>query len=542
MYQEGELLVKRKRSLVLPLLAAMLTFATVSLLWHSPATAHAAVAVSGLHASGNQLLNGSGQVVRLVGVNRSSAEYSCNSGGTTNVFDDPNNINDIPAMLSWDINVVRIPLNEDCWLGINGEPAASYTSAYYQQQVINYVNQFTADNVIVILDLHWNNSGTNQANSQEPMPDLDHAPTFWTSVANTFKSNSAVIFDLYNEPYTTSWSCWLNGASAANTSPCIGLGFAAVGMQALVNTVRATGATNPIMLGGLAYANDISQWLQYKPADPLNNLIASTHVYNFNTCSTTACWNTQVAPVAAQVPVIAGEIGENDCAHGFIDTLTSWLDQHNISYLAWAWNPYNCSSGPSLISDFSGTPTAYGAGYKAHLLALGLGGGTPTGTPTVGTTPAPTPTTGTTPTLTPTVGTTPTPRPTTGTTPTPTPTTGITPTPTSTSGTSCNVHYTITNQWTGGFGANIAITNTGTTAINGWNLQFSFANGQTITQLWNGTFSQTGGAVTITNISYNGSIAPGATLNSSPGFNGAWSGSNTIPTPLKLNGVTCSTT
>lgn len=153
--------MKRKRLAILPVLAALLTFAAVSLIWYRPATAHAAVVVSGLHVSGNQLLNGSGQVVRLVGVNRSSAEYSCNSGGTTNVFDDPNNLSDIPAMLSWDINVVRVPLNEDCWLGINGEPAASYTSAYYQQQISSYVNQLTADNVIVILDLHWNNSGTN---------------------------------------------------------------------------------------------------------------------------------------------------------------------------------------------------------------------------------------------------------------------------------------------------------------------------------------------------------------------------------------------
>ncbi|HVU71205.1 MAG TPA: cellulose binding domain-containing protein [Ktedonobacteraceae bacterium] len=524
--------MQRKRLLVLPCLAVLLALATVSLVWRVPATAHAAVAVSGLHVSGNQLLNSSGQVVRLVGVNRSSAEYSCNSGGTTNVFDDPNNLSDIPAMLSWSINVVRIPLNEDCWLGINGEPSASYTAAYYQQQITSYVNQLTADNLIVILDLHWNNSGSNQANSQEPMPDLDHAPAFWTSVANAFKSNSSVIFDLYNEPYTTSWDCWLNGAPAANTSPCIGLGFAAVGMQALVNTVRATGATNPIMLGGLAYSNDISQWLQYRPSDPLNNLIASVHIYNFNACSTATCWDAQIAPVAAQVPVIAGEIGENDCAHGFIDTLMNWFDQHGSSYLAWAWNPYNCATGPSLISDFSGTPTAYGAGYKAHLLALGLGSGTPTGTPT--------PTVG----ITPTVGTTPTATPTVGITPTPTvrttPTAGITPTPTPASGSACNVHYAITNQWPGGFGATITITNTGTSAINGWSLHFTFANGQTITQLWNGAYTQTGSAVTITSLSYNGSLAPGATLNSAPGFNGAWNGTNAVPTSFTLNGVTCS--
>ena len=148
-------------------------------------------------------------------------------------------------------------------------------------------------------------------------------------------------------------------------------------------------------------------------------------------------------------------------------------------------------------------------------------------------TPTPTPTK--TPTTTPTAGVTPTPTQI----PTATPTPGITPTPTQAPGASCKVTYTITNQWPGGFDANISITNTGTTAINGWTLTFTFANGQTITQLWNGSETQSGANVTITNVSYNGSIASGATLGSSPGFNGSWSGSNHAPTSFLLNGMTC---
>jgi len=101
------------------------------------------------------------------------------------------------------------------------------------------------------------------------------------------------------------------------------------------------------------------------------------------------------------------------------------------------------------------------------------------------------------------------------------------------------VTYTITNQWPGGFGVNLTITNTGTTTINGWSLQFAFPNGQTITQLWNGNYTQSGANVTITNLSYNGSIAPGATLSSEPGFNGSWSSSNSAPTSFTLNGSPC---
>lgn len=143
--------------------------------------------------------------------------------------------------------------------------------------------------------------------------------------------------------------------------------------------------------------------------------------------------------------------------------------------------------------------------------------------------------------LTPTAtATTPTSTPTPGVTPTSTPTPGITPTSTPTSGGSCKVTYTITGQWPGGFGANIAITNTGTTAWSGWTLTFSFANGQTITQLWNGTVSQAGSNVTVTNASYNGSVAAGASVNPNPGFNGTWNGTNSAPTSFKVNGTTCS--
>lgn len=139
-------------------------------------------------------------------------------------------------------------------------------------------------------------------------------------------------------------------------------------------------------------------------------------------------------------------------------------------------------------------------------------------------------------------GVTPTPTPTNTPTPTPTgtPTNTPTPTPTPVKGGNCSVHYAIANQWPGGFGVSFTITNTGSTAINGWTLQFSFPNGQTITQLWNGSYTQSGSLVTITNLSYNGSIPAGASLSSEPGFNGSWNGSNNSPTAFTLNGQSCS--
>ncbi len=142
-------------------------------------------------------------------------------------------------------------------------------------------------------------------------------------------------------------------------------------MQALVDAVRAAGAHNVILLSGLAWSNDLTGWLANEPSDPAHNLAASWHSYNFNLCSSLACWTSQVAPVIAQVPVVAGEIGENGCADGYISALTNWLDSESASYLAWAWNAdFPCSSGPSLITSYAGTPTPYGAGYRAHLRSL----------------------------------------------------------------------------------------------------------------------------------------------------------------------------
>jgi hypothetical protein len=182
------------------------------------------------------------------------------------------------------------------------------------------------------------------------------------------------------------------------------------------------------------------------------------------------------------------------------------------------------TSGGGIISSSGSSSSVTIAPYSLTTLVLQQGSGGPTPTPTPGRTPTPTPTPGRTPTPTP------------GTTPTPTP--GMTPTPVS--GTACSVHYAITNQWPGGFQGGLTITNTGTTAINGWTLQFSFANGQMITQLWNGSYTQSGGNVTITNLSYNSSIPAGQSLSSAPGFLGSWNGTNSVPTAFTLNGVACS--
>ena len=91
----------------------------------------------------------------------------------------------VTGIKSWKANAVRVPLNEDCWLGINGIKT-EYSGANYQNAIMEYVKMFTDAGLVVILDLHWTAPGSEQAKSQRPMPDLDHSVDFWRSVASKF--------------------------------------------------------------------------------------------------------------------------------------------------------------------------------------------------------------------------------------------------------------------------------------------------------------------------------------------------------------------
>jgi len=320
--------------------------------------------ITGLHASGNHIVDVNGTPVRLLGVNRSGTEYACIQG--FGIFDGPSDDASIAAIASWHVNVVRVPLNEDCWLAINNAPAA-YSGATYQAAITDFVGKLNAHGIAAIVEMHWNAPGTMQATGQQQMPDEDHAPAFWTSVAGVFGNNGSVILDLYNEPHDIDWSCWQNGGT------CSGVSFQVAGMQELLDTVRGAGAKNLVMMGGLAYSNDLSGWLAHEPTDSMHNLAAAVHIYGGNTCADTSCFDSTIAPVAAQVPLVAGELGEtydgSSCATTNVDTFVTWMDAHDASYLAWVWDTWSTACADlSLITNYDGTPKdPNGTFYKAHL-------------------------------------------------------------------------------------------------------------------------------------------------------------------------------
>lgn len=309
-----------------------------------------------VHVDGNQLVDGQGQPIRLLGVNRSGAEYACVD--RLGIMGGPVDRRAVAAMAAWKINAVRVPLNEDCWLGINGV-SGLYGGPRYRAEIRHFVRRLHRAGLYVVLDLHWNAPGATLATGQEPMADLDHAPAFWSSVARTFRSDPAILFELYNEPFDISWQCWRDGC-------LLPTGWRTAGMQTLVRSVRSEGADQPIIATGLDWGGDLSSWLRYRPRDPANQLVAGMHAYDFRPCVSPDCWSQEARPTARDVPVVATEFGQKACSSDFVDRFMTWADRAGISYLAWAWDPAGCAA-PALITSWDGQPTASGDRLRAHL-------------------------------------------------------------------------------------------------------------------------------------------------------------------------------
>jgi hypothetical protein len=335
---------------------------------------------SDLHVVGNTLVD-RGKVVRLLGVDHAGTEYACVGGGDGSqgyaIFDGPSDDSLVMPMLTWKVNAIRLPLNEACWLG-TGVVNPQYSGTNYTSALKQFVSMIRSHGMYVILDLQWNAPGTSVGTGQQPMADADNSPAFWKAVAATFQDDLGVLFDIFNEPFlgsgnivggTDPWQCLQDGCSAQLQGALSGA-YMTAGTQALMDAVRGTGARNVVMVPGLGYTSDLSGWAAHKPTDSTGNTAASLHLYNFNGCTDTTCFDMRYKPLSQTVPIITGENGENDCAHGFVDTYMTWADGLGISYLGWAWNPYGCGSFPALVSDYNGTPTGFGQGLMAHLQSL----------------------------------------------------------------------------------------------------------------------------------------------------------------------------
>jgi hypothetical protein len=256
-----------------------------------------------ISVSGNRLIDEANNIVQLRGVNFSGFEFVAISG--FNPADPSGGQAGQPngprwsAIKSWHGNTVRFALNEASWLGhscvdTNGITRNPDPGANYRSHIQRQVAEATAVGLYVILELHWAAPGNTCPMVQTQMANADHSIDFWKSIATTFQGNAAVLFSLYNEPFffglsggQNEWSVLMNGgtldyypaSSATFNYKNINTPWTSVGMQTLLDTVRSTGATNVVLIGGVDFSNNMSGWLANKPRDSLNQIAAAWHPY-----------------------------------------------------------------------------------------------------------------------------------------------------------------------------------------------------------------------------------------------------------------------
>lgn len=296
---------------------------------------------------GNQVFDQDGKLHYFHGVARPSLEWSASG--------DYLSATDYNLMATWKANVVRIAVNQDFWLFGQGAPA-------YRQTVLQSVEWAKAAGMDVILDLHWSDRGDEKTvkPDQQNMADRNSV-TFWKSVAETYKDDGRVLFELYNEPHDISWDVWLNGGTAAVRD---GTSFTAVGMQELYDTVRATGADNLVIIGGLDWAYDLSGVATHLVRG--TNIMYATHPYDRNNWKPVSSFDAKWGYLTASYPVIVTEFGAFDCSTEYTSQVIDYADRAGAHWTAWAWWVGGCNF-PSLLVDWNGTPSEPGKVVKAAL-------------------------------------------------------------------------------------------------------------------------------------------------------------------------------
>ena len=200
------------------------------------------------------------------------------------------------------------------------------------------------------------------------MANTTYSLPFWTSVASRFAASPAVLYEPFNEPHDISVDCWRNGCTMPE-------GWQAAGYQQLVSTIRATGAKQPIIVNGLDWGHDMAPLLTAMPTDPAKALVAGQHLYNFKSCVTASCWTAKFGPVATKMPMVAEEIGVNDCSTTMPLAFMRWMDANGgDGYVFWNFGTTGCPDGgqyggSALISDWNGTPTPYGDAVRQYFLS-----------------------------------------------------------------------------------------------------------------------------------------------------------------------------
>lgn len=539
------------------LVAALATL--LGLLALAPTPAHAAqpagaAAATGLHISDGRLVEGNGNDFVMRGVNHAHTWYP---GETQSLAD-------IKALGA---NTVRVVLS-DGYRWTRNTPA----------DVAAVIADCKANRLICVLEVH----DTTGYGEDSAAGTLDHAADYWISLKDVLAGQeNYVIVDIGNEP-------WGNTNPAGWTDPTI----------AAIKKLRAAGLQHTLMVDAPNWGQDSQGVMRTNArsvysADPTGNLLFSIHMYSvYNTAQKITDYLN--AFVTAELPLVIGEFGgpADQWGDPDEDTMMAAAQQLRLGYLAWSWSG-NTDPILDLATDFDparlsswGERVFHGANgiaQTAREATVFAGTGTDTQAPTAPGTPTASAVSPTSVTLSWAAasdnvavtrydvvrvnGTTETAvasSTTTGVT-----VTGLTPETaytfavyardaagnrsprstavtvttakdTGTPGAGCSVGYRVVGEWPGGFQGEITLRNTGTTAVNGWTLAFTFPSGQTVTNMWGGTPTQSGAAVTVASAPYTAAIPAAGSV--SVGFTGTKGTTNTAPTSFTLNGKTCTTT
>ena len=378
----------------------------VSIVASATDASKSAVALS-VKVSGNHLVDASGKTLQLRGVSVGGLEFVAVQGWSPGnpwggqTGEARPNWNTIKG---WKVNAIRISLNEASWLGYtckNSSGAARNPDpgGNYKATVADALDSATAAGLYVILDLHWSAPGNFCPLGQNQMADTDHSVVFWTGLATQFKSYPNVLFELFNEPFigyssasAADWAVIMRGGAQTNyvtggTPSQANYSWTVAGMQQMLDAVRATGATNVVLVGSASWDQDLSQWVASKPADRLNQIAAVWHPYpNSDNVGDSQAALPKFGSVAytwaqsvldAGYPVVITETGDHNAAGTtsapLMANLLPWADAREVSYVGWGWatwgNPDNV-----LIKNAAGDPTdGYGAYFKRHLGCVATG-------------------------------------------------------------------------------------------------------------------------------------------------------------------------
>nr|WBO78606.1 cellulase family glycosylhydrolase [Streptomyces sp. SBE_14.2] len=518
-----------------------------------PATAKSAAAepaAVGLHISDGRLLESNGNDFVMRGVNHAHTWYP---GETQSLAD-------IKALGA---NSVRVVLS-------NGHRWTRNTP----EDVAAVIAGCKANRLICVLEVH----DTTGYGEESAAATLDSAADYWIGLKDVLAGQEDyVIVNIGNEP-------WGNTDPEGWTAPTI----------AAIQKLRAAGFQHTIMVDAPNWGQDWQNVMRANAqavyaADTTGNLIFSIHMYSvYDTAAEITDYLN--AFVSAELPILIGEFGgpADQWGDPDEDTMMAAAQNLDLGYLAWSWSG-NTDPILDLAIDFDPTRLSswgqrifHGANGIAQTSkeATIFGGSAPDtqaptapGTPTVSAKTA-TSVTLTWPAATDNVGVTAydVVRVTGGsetaaassTTRTAT-VTGLTAntsytfavyardaagnrSPRSATVTvttddapagTCAVAYRVTNEWPGGFQADLTIRNTGTTPVNGWTLSFAFPDGQTVTNMWGGTPAQTGATVTVASAPWTSTIPAAGSV--SVGFTGTKNATNGSPSTFTLNGATCTT-